>query len=572
MNLISTVGAQFVSRVCTIVLLLFACNVRGDFAGGMRALSAIQFVGDKVRADAGDSEAQWKVANYYKSGFGCETNLIQAAIYYRRAAEQGYWPAQWDLGVCYEKGEGVVKDSEIAAKWYRKAAESGDPEAQFTYGALIVTNKAEKALWYEKAAEQGHTQAALWLAWLYKYEELRTKEESSAEIVRWYSKAAGAGNDMFSVIAQDSLGDVYSQGELVPQDLSKAFTWYNCAAKNQSSSAQFALGAMYRDGKGVEQDLPAAAKWFTRAAEHGHSEAQAGIAELYKSGRGVEKDYTEAYAWFNIAARKASDSDASTTKSRAELEGKMTPEQIARAQERTRELLDVIGASVDESDPKQKARGKYVDAEPHSFGTGFFITTNGYLLTAFHVIEDAERIHIRSGARRLPAVLVAADKANDVALLKAVGQFPCLKLASSRSVRLGCDMFTVGFPNVSIQGSAPKYTSGSLSSLSGIEDDPRHFQISVPVQPGNSGGPLLDSAGNVVGVIVTRLSDRATFTRTGALPQNVNYAVKSSFILAFLENAPEVSKFLSVPKESQEAEGEAIIENAREAVVLVMSY
>jgi len=85
----------------------------------------------------------------------------------------------------------------------------------------------------------------------------------------------------------------------------------------------------------------------------------------------------------------------------------------------------------------------------------------------------------------------------------------------------------------------PKLTEGKISSLSGGQDDPRYFQISVAVQPGNSGGALVNSKGNVVGVVAAKLSVRAALETSGSLPENVNYAVKSSYALSLLESVPE---------------------------------
>ena len=133
------------------------------------------------------------------------------------------------------------------------------------------------------------------------------------------------------------------------------------------------------------------------------------------------------------------------------------------------------------------------------------------------------------------------DAANDLALLKAEGRFAALPAVASRGMRLGSTVATVGFPNVGLQGFAPKLARGEIAALSGAQDDARHFQISVPVQPGNSGGALVEERGNVVGVVSAKLSARAALAATGALPENVNYAVKSSFLLSFLESVPEVS-------------------------------
>ena len=130
---------------------------------------------------------------------------------------------------------------------------------------------------------------------------------------------------------------------------------------------------------------------------------------------------------------------------------------------------------------------------------------------------------------------------------------------------------TVGFPNIGLQGFAPKLAKGEIASLSGAGDDARYFQISVPVQPGNSGGALVDERGNVVGVVSAKLSARAALATSGALPENVNYAVKSSFLLGFLESVPEVSAKLKEPSMKKRT-FEDVVKSAEQAAVLVLVY
>jgi len=101
--------------------------------------------------------------------------------------------------------------------------------------------------------------------------------------------------------------------------------------------------------------------------------------------------------------------------------------------------------------------------------------------------------------------------------------------------------------------------------------DARYFQISVPVQPGNSGGALVDERGNVVGVVSAKLSARAALEASGSLPENVNYAVKSSFLLGFLESVPEVSAKLKEPN-TKEQKFEDVVRSAEQAAVLVLVY
>jgi S1-C subfamily serine protease len=130
---------------------------------------------------------------------------------------------------------------------------------------------------------------------------------------------------------------------------------------------------------------------------------------------------------------------------------------------------------------------------------------------------------------------------------------------------------TVGFPNIGMQGFSPKLAKGEIASLSGSQDDPRYFQISVPVQPGNSGGALVDAHGNVVGIVAAKLSARAALDATGALPENVNYAVKSSLLLSFLESVPDVASKLKEPV-TVDRKFEDVVKSAQDAAVLVLVY
>ncbi len=210
-------------------------------------------------------------------------------------------------------------------------------------------------------------------------------------------------------------------------------------------------------------------------------------------------------------------------------------------------------------------------ARPNSSGTGFFITDDGYLITVAHVVRNREHMRVVAAEGEVNAKLVIADAANDVALLKAEGKFSALPIAPSRSMALGSTVATVGFPNIGVQGVAPKLAKGEIAALTGAMDDPRFFQISVPVQPGNSGGALVDERGNVVGVVAGKLVARARFVADGPAPENVAYALKSSFILGLLESVPEAVDKLKEPH-TQVQKLEDVAKSARKAAVLVLVY
>lgn len=170
-------------------------------------------------------------------------------------------------------------------------------------------------------------------------------------------------------------------------------------------------------------------------------------------------------------------------------------------------------------------------------GTGFFISADGLLVTNHHVIADAESVSIRTpdGTVKTAKVL-ASDRHNDLAVLKVktAGTVPFLRLRHSETVVRGVRVLAIGYPLTRIQGLEAKVTDGIVSSLSGLQDDPRMLQITNAIQPGNSGGPLLGQDGAVIGIVTARLAEDVVKRETGATPQSVNYAVKSSYLVELL--------------------------------------
>ena len=202
-------------------------------------------------------------------------------------------------------------------------------------------------------------------------------------------------------------------------------------------------------------------------------------------------------------------------------------------------------------------------------GTGFFITNSGYFLTNYHVIRGGTKVQIKVNEAVLDCRVINVDTANDVAVLKADGSFQWLPLRGSAAVSLGDDVFTIGFPNPELQGVAPKLTKGTISATSGIGDDPRIFQISIPIQPGNSGGPLMDEGGHTVGIVNASLSAAAMLRTSGQLPQNVNFAVKSAYVLPLVEGVIAQNAAPSAPDNRTK---QAIFADVEKAVGLVLVF
>jgi S1-C subfamily serine protease len=190
----------------------------------------------------------------------------------------------------------------------------------------------------------------------------------------------------------------------------------------------------------------------------------------------------------------------------------------------------------DRRDPGGDDRRPVPSERASSSGTGFVVAP-GRLMTNNHVVAECGRMVARNAQnRRVPARVLATDRRRDLALLEVPSDFgPPLAFRETPAVRRGETVVTYGFPLSGLLSSGPTLTTGDISALAGLRDNPVNFQISAPVQPGNSGGPLLDSHANVIGVIVSKLNAARIAEMTGGdIPQNVNFAVKGSEALAFL--------------------------------------
>jgi len=167
-------------------------------------------------------------------------------------------------------------------------------------------------------------------------------------------------------------------------------------------------------------------------------------------------------------------------------------------------------------------------------GTGFFVSEHGWILTNEHVVSGCKQIQTRDGRT---ASLVTWDEKIDLALLSVRGESPAVARFRLQPVpRVGDSVVAFGFPLQGILSSGGNLTTGTIAAETGIGDDPRCFQISAPVQPGSSGSPLLDTSGDVVGVVEAKLDAVETLRVTGDIPQNVNFAIRASEAAKFLES------------------------------------
>lgn len=186
--------------------------------------------------------------------------------------------------------------------------------------------------------------------------------------------------------------------------------------------------------------------------------------------------------------------------------------------------------------PKPRATPK-AEGPRVSYGTAFRVADGAYL-TNSHVVRGCTEVSVVAlGAMRTPATVISQDVRSDLAAIRASEHGQPVAQFRVSPVRAGEQIVAIGFPYLGLLANEAIVTTGTVSALAGLGNDQERLQIQAPVQPGNSGGPVLDAAGAVVGVVVARLNDAAIAERTGSLPQNVNFAIKGEVAMRFLATA-----------------------------------
>lgn len=176
-----------------------------------------------------------------------------------------------------------------------------------------------------------------------------------------------------------------------------------------------------------------------------------------------------------------------------------------------------------------------------STGSGFYVSAEGHVLTNAHVADGCTTIHVDG----LPARLLTQSADSDLALLLSEAPAPAVAIFSEAPARLNSDVTALGYPLSHILGGM-NVTRGSVSAINGLSGDPATMQITAPVQPGNSGGPLIGADGSVVGVVVAKLDALTIADQLRDIPQNVNFAVRAEVAARFLA-AQGVSPLRAAP-------------------------
>lgn len=207
-----------------------------------------------------------------------------------------------------------------------------------------------------------------------------------------------------------------------------------------------------------------------------------------------------------------------------------------------------------------------------STGTGFFVSTEGHLITAHHVVREREQVWVRWGvpSRVLKASVLQRDPQWDLALLKVEATSEALNLAKWDEVPMGLEAYVLGFPLPNLQGRTLKITQGLLSGEAKSVKGRPLFALTAAVQTGNSGGPVLSPDGLVLGMVHSKLDALKVAEKTRDLPQNVNFALSADVLAAFMASAGLPARVVS-PSLITSLRPYQLMRMGQNAVVMVIS-
>ncbi len=207
-------------------------------------------------------------------------------------------------------------------------------------------------------------------------------------------------------------------------------------------------------------------------------------------------------------------------------------------------------ATASEADQPVSIKAFFDDINPEGSGTGFYIDKNGTLVTAAHVVSECILVEVKHKGQTHAATIAKSSELLDLAVLTTEYQNPeSISISEELDVSLGKPLFATGFPLSNLLSDYPSLTVGNVTSQGGLKGAKGSFQFSAPVQPGNSGGAVVDYSGQLLGVVSGSLNQRMMLTNAGTTSQNVNFAIGTSLLAKFLSkggfsystNAPAAS-------------------------------
>jgi S1-C subfamily serine protease len=183
-----------------------------------------------------------------------------------------------------------------------------------------------------------------------------------------------------------------------------------------------------------------------------------------------------------------------------------------------------------------EAKPDYDEVLEAASGSGFAVSSDGYMITNNHVIEGCQEVAVYDGGRAVPVTVITYDLQNDLALLKGDFTPKTVFAMSDEQPELLQDVYVAGYPFGNEISSSIKVTKGIISSLTGIGNNFSNIQIDAALQVGNSGGPILDEWGNVVGVAVSKLDAKYMYDNFGTIPENTNFGIKANVVRSVLDS------------------------------------
>ena len=344
----------------------------------------------------------------------------------------------------------------------------------------------------------------------------------------WFRKAAEQGH----ADAQYQLGLSYANGEGVPEDDVQAYAWLNLASvqggedvqQQRTRIRQRMTSVQIAEAQKLSRELAA---WI---ADGGDEPQPASISGDHVRSPGPSYDAVRqaqsylALLGYDIESMDGLSGERTTAAVRQfQQDQGLTP--TGRVSDELLVLLRAM-AGARQSQP----------AEPVSSGSGFLVGRDGWVVTNHHVVDGHARVTVSRAGTSHDATVQVVETFDDLALLKVPAEIgEGATFGESPSASLGEATMVAGYPLHGLLSKEFNVTTGNVSALAGPGDDPKLLQITAPVQQGNSGGPLLDGAGNVIGVVVSRLNAAHATRMTGDTPQNVNFAIKGAVVRSFLD-------------------------------------
>ena len=497
------------------------------------------------------------------------TSALLAAIWVLALMPLQSW-AGWDeANAAYEKGDWAKAAAEL-----RPLADAGDPRAQARVGrmlafglgvphdkaveftvagqrvlvfGLVAPKELDMARQYlDRAADANNAEALFTLGVLAAFVDPKDLPKG----LDYFRRAAAQDSDE----AANLLGLLTWQGG----DHPGALPYLRKAAEKNHPESQVLLGFALMNGDSVTKDAAESLTWFRKAASMGNPSALFFLAQANWTGNGIDRDPVKAYALAITATARAAPNQAALFGQVRDAFAKALPADQAEK-----------GRALAEQWMKSQAPTNQPQNHKISQGSGFVINGGGLILTDSHVVPmDCKSIWaLPDGASvKSSATVIFRDTVNDFAVLKStMTGVPPVPFRDDKPIRSGDPIVTLGYPLSGILSIEPNVTTGVISAMNGIKGDVRMYQITAPIHHGNSGGPVVDASGNVVGIVEMILNPNLQGILQDTV-SNISFATKGDLIRKFLT---ESGVAYTLAPSRQTLSGADVGEKVRKSLVFI---